>query len=78
MWVHADYSQVVGEVKERNRFFKALTEIKEIALLSHNKEMPSELADQFKLIAKKCDDALTPSKSVNKSLSGHKGRQNPI
>ena len=60
MWVHADYSQVVSEVKERNRFFKALKEIKEIALLNSSREIPFELAEQFELIAQKCDDALKP------------------
>jgi len=70
MWVHADYSQVVGEVKERNRFFRALTEIKEIALLHSNKEIPLELEEQFKLIAQKCDDALMPLNSNNKYSRG--------
>ena len=69
MWVHADYSQVVGEVKERNRFFKALNEIKEIALLNSSKEIPLELAEQFKLIAQKCDDTLKPLSSNNKKLN---------
>jgi hypothetical protein len=66
MWIHADYSQVVGELKEHNRFFKALNEIKEIALLNCNKETLSELEEQFKLIAQKCDNALKPDAPKNK------------
>ena len=66
MWVHADYSQVVGEVKERNRFFKALNEIKGIALVNCNKEIPSELEEQFRLIAQKCDYALRAAKPKKK------------
>jgi hypothetical protein len=58
MWVYSDYLQIVCEVKERNRFFIVLNEIRKIARLSRNKEMPSELADQFELILRKCDDAL--------------------
>ena len=60
MWVHADYLQVVGEVKERNRFFKALNEIREIALLNCDEDIPAELKEQFKLIAQKCDKVLKP------------------
>jgi hypothetical protein len=30
MQICADYLQVIGEVKERDRFFKALNEIKEM------------------------------------------------
>ena len=58
MWVHADYSQLVGEVKERNRFFKALNEIKEIALLNCNEEISLKSKEEFRRIAQKCDDAL--------------------
>lgn len=66
MWIYADYSQIAGEVKERNRFLKALNEIKEIALLNCNKEISSELEEQFKLIAQKCDNALKPDAPKNK------------
>ncbi len=58
MWVCADYLQVVGEVKERNRFFRALNEIKEIAVLNCNEDISPELKEQFKLITQKCNDAL--------------------
>jgi hypothetical protein len=60
MWVHADYLQVVGEVKERNRFFTALNEIREIALLNCDEDIPAELKEQFKLIAQNCDKVLKP------------------
>lgn len=60
MWVHADYLQVVGEVKARNRYLKALNEIREIALLNNNEDISAELKEQFKLIAQKCDKILKP------------------
>ena len=63
MWVHADYSQVVGEVKERNRYFRALNEIKQIAMLGCNREIPLEMVKQFEMKVKKCDDALKPIRS---------------
>jgi hypothetical protein len=64
MWIYADYLQVTGEVSERNRLFRALNEIKEIALLNSSKELSPELQDQLRLIAQKCDDALSyPSSS---------------
>ncbi len=66
MWVHADYSQVTGEVKERNRFMKALNEIREIALSNCDEEISSELKEQFKLIAQTCDDVLKPVTRTNK------------
>lgn len=54
MLVETDYKQTIGEVKERNRFFKALQEIQKIAenINKHNFETQSEL------IAKTCKDAL--------------------
>lgn len=58
MWIQCDYSQVVGEVKERNRLFKALTEIRELALLDSDKDIAVKLKEEFKLIAQKYDDAL--------------------
>ena len=39
MWVKAYDSGVVGELKERNSFFRALSEIWEIALSDYNKEL---------------------------------------
>jgi hypothetical protein len=66
MWVYADYVSVVGEVKERNRLFKALNEIREIARFNCKGEISLELIEQFKLIAQKCDDALKPVRSNNK------------
>ena len=52
-------------MKERNRFFRALNEIKEIAVLNCSEDLSEELKEQFKLITQKCDDALnsvTPTK----------------
>lgn len=65
MWVHSDYSQVVGEVKERNRFFKALNEIREIALLNYDEDISAELKEQFKLIVEKCDGVIKPITFTN-------------
>lgn len=54
MLVEIDYKQIVGEVKERNRFFKALQEIQKLAenLNANNHEAQSAL------IAETCKDAL--------------------
>ncbi len=54
MLVEMDYKQIVGEVKERNRFFKALQEIQKIAenIDENNFEAKS------KLIAETCKKAL--------------------
>lgn len=54
MLVKIDYKQIVGEVKERNRFFNALQEIQKLAgnIDENNFEAQSEL------IAKTCKDAL--------------------
>lgn len=54
MYVQADYKQIVGEVKERNRFFKALQEIQKLAenIDENNFQAQSEM------IAKTCEDAL--------------------
>lgn len=50
MEVKMDYAQIIGMVKERNRLFKALQEIQQIA------EDGSD--SQSKIIAAKCKDAL--------------------
>ena len=65
-WVYSDYLQTGGEVKERNRFFSALIEIREITVLNSDEQASSELTEQFKLIAQKCDDALKPISPTNK------------
>lgn len=54
MLVEIEYKQIVGEVKERNKFFKALQEIQEIA--KHIDENNFEA--QSELIAKICKVAL--------------------
>lgn len=61
MEVKTDYQSFVAEVKERNRLFLALRQVREIALNSCNEEIPEELKSQFKLILQKCDDALKRS-----------------
>ena len=66
MWVYSDYLQVVGEVKERNRFFKALNEIREIALSNCDEDISVELKEQFKLIAQKCDGVLKPATQISR------------
>lgn len=50
MEVKIDYKQIIGMVKERNRLFKALQEIQQIA--ENNSD------SQSKTIAAKCKDAL--------------------
>ena len=63
MWVYADYLQANGEVKERNRFFKALNEIRKIAMLNYDQDIPLEMKEQFKLVVQQCDDALKSATS---------------
>lgn len=54
MLVEADYKQIVGGVKERNRFFRALQEIQKIAENVDGNNFEA----QSKLIAETCKDAL--------------------
>lgn len=58
MKVETDYAQIIGMVKERNRLFKTLQEIQQIAENSSD--------SQSKIIAAKCKDAL---KSHSNKLS---------
>ena len=60
MWVYADDSQVVGKLKERNRYVRAFTEIREIGVSVYNKESSSEVEESLILIAQKCEHALKP------------------
>lgn len=54
MLVEIDYKQIVGEVKERNSFFKALQEIQKIAENIDEKNFEA----QSELIVKTCQDVL--------------------
>jgi molecular chaperone DnaK (HSP70) len=58
MWIQADYKQINEEVKERNRFQKALYEIKNIAIHNYNQNISTEMKEQFNAIVQKCDNAL--------------------
>ncbi len=58
MRVKADYQQVVGEVKERNRFYKTLLEIKTIAADSYSFQDLNTYKEQLQVILKKCEKAL--------------------
>jgi len=58
MLVKADYQQVVGEVKERNRFYKTLVEIKTIAMDSSSFQDLETYKEQLQVILEKCDKAL--------------------
>lgn len=58
MNVQADYRQVVGEVKERNRLYRALLEIKEIALSSSSIQDLEESKNKLREIFEKCEKAL--------------------
>jgi hypothetical protein len=61
MEVKTDYQAFVAEVKERNRLFLAIKQVREIALNSCDEDIPEEIKSQFKLILQKCDDALNQS-----------------
>ncbi len=53
MLVEIDYKQIVGEVKECNKFFRALQEIQKIAeSIDEN-----NFQEQSELIAKTCKDS---------------------
>lgn len=54
MLVKTDYKQMVGEVKERNRFFKALQEVQKLAKNTNKTSHEAQSA----LIADICKDAL--------------------
>lgn len=62
MEVKTDYQSVVEEVKERNRLFLAINQIREIVLNSCNDDIPEKIKSQFELILQKCDDGLGLSK----------------
>jgi hypothetical protein len=73
MNVEIDYKQIVGMVKERNRLFKALLEIQEIA----------ENSSDSKLIVAKCKDALKSrpnilSKKTKEFIEDYEYRQEMI
>jgi hypothetical protein len=61
MDIKTDFKSLVEEVKERNRLFLALNQIREIALDSFSKDMPIIYKSQFQLILQKCDDTLKES-----------------
>lgn len=58
MYVQTDSKQLIEEVKERNRFYKALQEIREIALESSSTQESNKQRDGFLKIIAKCDNAL--------------------
>lgn len=62
MEVKTDYQSVVKEVKERNRLFLALQQVREIAAVSIIESISEDAKRQFELIVQKCDDALKDSK----------------
>lgn len=64
MYFETDYQSLVEEVKERNRLFLALSQVREIVLNSCTKDTPEEFRIQFKLILQKCDDTLNQSKWI--------------
>lgn len=75
MHIQADFKQVVGEVKERNRLYKALNEIKKIALTTNSKNMPDGVREQLMLIVQECNYALKP-KSYNQIFKALTKRMN--
>lgn len=58
MLVKADYQQMIGEVRERNRFYKTLMEIKTIAMDSSSFQDLETYKEQLQAILEKCDKAL--------------------
>jgi len=68
MWTQADYQQIVGEVKERNRLYKALNQIRDIALTNCDENTSRDVREQFRLIVRECDSALKPRKVKIKHL----------
>ncbi len=58
MYIETDYQSLIEEVKERNRLFLALRQVREIALNSCGEDTPEEFRSQFELILQKCDDVL--------------------
>jgi hypothetical protein len=58
MFVQVDYKQVVGEVKERNRFYKTLLEVKTIATESSSSQDLETCKEQLQAILKKCENSL--------------------
>jgi hypothetical protein len=62
MEVKIDYQSVVEEVKERNRLFLALQQVREIAIASNIENVSEEAKKQFELIVQKCDEVLVTSK----------------
>lgn len=58
MDIKTDYQSIIMEVKERNRLFLALSQIREITASFHNKDMSEEFKGKLETILKKCDEAL--------------------
>lgn len=66
MEIKTDYQALVAEVKERNRFFLALKEIREIALSSRDENTPEDAMKLFDLILQKCNAAFQQTESIRK------------
>ena len=58
MFIQANYQQVVGEVRERNRFYNALLKIKTIASETSSSQDIEKCKRQLKTILEKCEKAL--------------------
>ncbi len=59
MIIQADYEQLIGEVKERNKFYNAIVDIKEHAIsCCQNNKISPESKKQFERITSICDQAL--------------------
>ena len=53
-----NFEQIVGEVKERNRLYNILQEIREISSMSLSLNELEECRDKFVEILEKCDSVL--------------------
>ena len=58
--IHADEKQIIGEVKERNRFYKTIVELRERALSASNADQytPNQYKEIFLQMIDRCDKAL--------------------
>lgn len=61
MQVKTDYQSIVEEVKERNRLFTTVKQIRKTALKSCTESTPEEFRSQFEAIVQKCDAILRQS-----------------
>jgi len=60
MWTNIDEKQLNGEIKERNRFYKTLLEIKLIAMETSSSQDIEACKKNLQIIVNKCEKTLQP------------------